>query len=243
MSVKFSDLIRVYNGEGDFSEWLDKLEFVAKLQKIEDLVSFVPLFLEKGAFAVFKSLSENEKSDYVLLKQALTRAFSSDKFQAYDQFVTRILKQNESVDVYVADLQRLINLVDSSKSKEIIECAFVRGLPAELRQQMTAACSLNKMSLDQMVERARSLRKATPEQICMVARGEKLVDDRVICYKCKSSGHIMRDCPTNRQRNARPNVSSASSRYCYICGDVAHLANLCPKRVYAPVPKNVPKND
>ena len=33
MSVKFSDIVRQYDGEGDFFEWVEKLELVAKLQK------------------------------------------------------------------------------------------------------------------------------------------------------------------------------------------------------------------
>ena len=144
MSIKFNDLIEKYDGEGDFSEWISKLEFVAKLQKVDDLKNFFPLFLTKGAFAVYKTLSLEE--DYESIKEALTRAFSVNKFQAFDQLVARSLRINESVDVYLADLQRLLKLVDSDYvSRDVLKCAFVRGLPSELRSQMTAACSLEEM--------------------------------------------------------------------------------------------------
>ena len=83
MSIKCTDLIEKYDGEGDFSEWLAKLEFVAKLQKIEDVKNFFPLFLTKGAFAVYQSYSTSGFVDYDSLKEALTKAFSADKFQAY----------------------------------------------------------------------------------------------------------------------------------------------------------------
>lgn len=238
MSIKYTDLIEKYDGEGDFSEWLAKLEFVAKLQKIEDLENFFPLFLTKGAFAVYKSLSSSEFEDYDSLKEALTRAFSADKFQAYDQFVSRTLKCNESVDVYFADLQRLLKLVDANyASRDILKCAFVRGLPTELRQQMTAACSLERMKIDDIVSRARSLRKsAVGECAFVVARERKQSSETRTCFKCRKSGHLMRDCPNvsgEKPFTTAQQIPSAK-RFCYVCGDQSHMAHVCPKRVHAP---------
>lgn len=59
-----------------------------KLYKIENLETFLPLFLEQGAFAVYKSLSTFDKNDYAQIKKVLTLAFSADQFKAYDLFVT-----------------------------------------------------------------------------------------------------------------------------------------------------------
>jgi hypothetical protein len=58
MAVKLLDIITKYedNASGEFSEWIEKLEPVAKLQKITDLVSFLPLFLAGPAFAVYKQI-------------------------------------------------------------------------------------------------------------------------------------------------------------------------------------------
>ena len=61
MSVRISDIItRFENTErsGDISEWLDKLELVARLQGVTQLESFVPLFLTGPAFAVYKQLGD-----------------------------------------------------------------------------------------------------------------------------------------------------------------------------------------
>ena len=50
MSVKVtSDMIRPFSGEGDVVAWLKKIQLVAKLQKITDLASFLPLYLEGEA--------------------------------------------------------------------------------------------------------------------------------------------------------------------------------------------------
>ena len=57
MSVKFSDIVRQNDGESDFFEWAEKLELVAKLQKVKELENFLPLFLTGGAFLVYQGLS------------------------------------------------------------------------------------------------------------------------------------------------------------------------------------------
>ena len=83
VSLRCSDLIRQYDGTGDFLEWLHKLEIVAKLQGINDLHNFVPLFLSGGAFAVYQGLGADTKSDYGELKSALVQ------FSAFVEFTSR----------------------------------------------------------------------------------------------------------------------------------------------------------
>lgn len=101
--TRFSDLIKQYDGTGDFTEWLKKLELVCNLQKVKDLQSILPLFLSGGAFAVYDGLSGGVKSDYQALTQALQQAFSANCFQAYEEFISRRLLPCESVDVYASD--------------------------------------------------------------------------------------------------------------------------------------------
>jgi hypothetical protein len=250
MSIKFSDLISTYDGHGDFSQWIEKLEFVAKLQKIEDLASFMPLFLEKGAFAVYQSLTDVEKRDYTDVKKALTLAFSADQFQAFDLFVTRTLKPEESVDVYYADLKRLLNLVDKSSAEDILKCAFVRGLPGSLRSQLTSACVLNKMSVETIVNRARSLRRAEAGSTCFMTEIPNKNDvEEKVCYNCRKSGHFAQDCTFKKQRRCftcgdtehlANNCPKKMKKYCFICGDMKHLANKCSRRICEPCePKNL----
>ena len=111
-SPGLSELIGVYkdSGSGDFLEWVEKLELVAQLQKVKKLTSFVPLFLSGPAFAVYKQLPRDSKDDYDLLKAGLVAAFSASPFEAYEELKGRVLKGSESVDVYLADLRRLIEL-------------------------------------------------------------------------------------------------------------------------------------
>jgi len=237
ISVKFADLIRQYDGTGDFLEWLEKLELVAALQNVADLEKFLPLFLSSGAFAVYKSLTDVAKKDYRAVKAALTKAFSASPLKAYEQLVSRRLAIGESVDVYLADLTRLAKLV-AKVDEDWLKCAFVFGLPEEMKSQMHVACSLMAMSLAEVVEKARSL-EASREACCVVAaketshrveRGGGRVSGRGnrACYNCGEDGHVSRLCP-NRKGGGAGEV-----RFCYVCGASGHMAAACSLRKTAP---------
>ena len=47
--IKFADLVAQYDGDGEFSEWIQKLELLAKLQRVGELHVVLPLFLSGRA--------------------------------------------------------------------------------------------------------------------------------------------------------------------------------------------------
>jgi len=155
--VGLKDLVHSFTGEGgqDLVEWLDKLELVAKSFKLDNLQTVVPLFLAGGAYSVYRGLSEETKGNYASLKQALMTAFVIDSASAFEQFRTRRLQPRESVDVYLADITRLANLVDPAVSDVWIKHAFVAGLPDAAKERLRTADHLSRLKLGEVVERAR----------------------------------------------------------------------------------------
>lgn len=77
------------------------------LCSVKNTASVLPLGLIGCAFAVFQELSKEERKDLGHIRYALYVTFDTDSFIAYDQFVTRCLNSNKSVDIYMADLCRL----------------------------------------------------------------------------------------------------------------------------------------
>lgn len=228
MSVKLSDLIQQFTGVGDFGEWVLKLELVATLQGITTLETFLPLFLSGGAFAVYNGLSVEKKKDYKKLKQALLDAFSLSPFKAFGAFKSRQLEVGESVDVFVADLKRLAGLVDSNVNESWIKWAFVNGLPQDASEQMLTLTALDKMGLEDVVVKARTVMESRNVSCVVVAtdkadgNGNGNGTRKVKCYTCGREGHVARNCMIG---------NSAVGRRCFNCGENGHLARFCSVKV------------
>lgn len=231
VTLKYADIIPQFDGTGDFAEWIDKLELVAKLQSVKNMESFLPLFLSGGAFQVFQGLTEDQKTDYEEVKRSLLRAFSINQFLAYDVLVHRKLGIGEPVDVYLADLTRLLRLIQKGHvSDDVLKCSFVAGLPESCKKQIQGVCLMGEMTLGEVVIRARTLIKS--DETCVVANisyNQPSFPQRnykkVVCYHCNKTGHLSRDCFEKKKTNVRR---------CYGCGSVDHIVGSCPEKTGVP---------
>jgi hypothetical protein len=203
-SIKCSDVVEKFDGTGDFSEWIRKVELVAKLQGLTALENFVPLFLTSGAFTVYESFDNAVKGSYKKLRSALIKAFSTDCFQAYGEFSRRRLLEGEAVEVYLADLKRLAGLISNGKDSEWIKCAFVVGLPDVVRRQLVASCSMERMDIPEIVDKVRAMLKSRFEVSAVAIDRERFrnngkPDSKEVstksmkCFTC-NEGHRAQEC-------------------------------------------------
>lgn len=238
------------------SEWFEKLELVCRLRGVTDLKTVVPLKLTGGAFAVYQHLPDKSKEDFKTVKNALISAFSIDAYVSYEQFISRRLKPDESVDVYLADLRNLANLFGGIPDKALT-CAFVAGLPDSVRRLLRASSRIETFTLEEVLARARAV--MTEDQACVgtaaIAAGIRYEArsqqpnkrELMTCFECGEPNHIARDC-LRRRRGPKRTTDSDRRRNvrCFRCDGLGHRAAECPgneqgEKSHAPVssPKRV----
>ncbi|KRY78041.1 hypothetical protein T4A_12352 [Trichinella pseudospiralis] len=200
-------------------EWLEKVELVCKLRDSSDVAGVIPLRLTGGAFAVYLQLNSQERSSIDKFKEALLAAFPADPFVAYDQFVSRKLGPDESPDVFLAELRRLATLFGGI-SEKALACAFVAGLPENVRQLLRAGSRMEDLGLNQILTRARVIitdeRPVDAPNACLSARGSDVRGSTAPpgqrCFECGGPNHFARDCLARRQGGDPGAVNSASHR-------------------------------
>ncbi|KFD62492.1 hypothetical protein M514_13006 [Trichuris suis] len=190
-------------------EWLQTVELICKLQKVEDVASVIPLRLIGGALAVYLQLSDKERGSVEKLKASLLAAFAVDPFVAYEQFKERNLRANELPDVFLADLCRLASLFGGIPEKAVA-WAFVSGLPGNVRQPLRAGARMEDLSLNQILTRARAIiaddRPSRMTDACLAAvdseAKQQTGTSTLRCYACGELNHFARDCLAQRRAPA-----------------------------------------
>lgn len=230
-SVKVTDLVRMYNGDGDVVEWLNKFELVVTLRDIKEPATVVPLFLEGSAFSIYNELSDSHKKSYESIKKALIEAFSLNPFQAYEQLTKRVWC-DESVDVYLADLRKLARLAGVSSDTLLIR-AFIVGLPSVVSRELRAVSKIDSLSLKDIVDRARSLMAELVEKPVIAVAAQHVEPDKSKapnrrCFRC-GGPHLIKYC---KSQSNRPII-------CWTCGQEGHITKNCTsgnefRRVCAP---------
>ena len=229
MAVRLSDLIDPYRGpavSGDFPTWCERVELVAQLQKVDDLASFLPLFLRDEGFSVYQQLPAVVKANFDTMKSKLSAAFGVSKTAAYEMLRERNLKEGESVDAYAADLTRLIKLVGiDPPPAPFLRSAFLVGLPEKHREQLLMLPNIDGFAMDALLVKARALMGAAKGDAvgaagvlrgqARPAKGGKGPSTSQSCFKCGERDHVASKCPKNR---------------CYSCGEHGHFARNCPKQ-------------
>jgi RNase H-fold protein (predicted Holliday junction resolvase) len=217
--------IRTFEGRGDVATWLKKLELVAKIKKIKNIACLIPLYLEGDAFAVFDQLTDADKEDSEAIKKALRDAFGQNKFSAYDSFRLRSWTPVETVDAFLADLRRLARLA-GIHSDELIRCAFVCGLPADVSSRLRAGARILEEDVSSILTQARVLMDERAQTALAAVRLEEVprstsraagVSRKLSCFQC-GGDHPVRYC------KKRPSI------VCWICEEPGHIARNCPSK-------------
>ena len=83
-----SGILRLFTGKGDVVAWLNKLKLVAKLQKIEDIVTLITMYLKGNALVVYLEMEEKDQTNDERIEKRLKTAFLEGAFEAYNKLRT-----------------------------------------------------------------------------------------------------------------------------------------------------------
>ena len=139
--------------------------------------------------------------------------------------------EKETVDVYLADLKRLVTLVGQTRPEPLLKCAFVGGLPADVSMQLKSIVAVETLDLNEIVTRARMILSSrggdgcsSNKSLCAVGAVKK---SGVQCYRCSGFGHIAKQCPTST--GGADTSQRRRSNVCFACGQSWHIAKACPQ--------------
>ena len=138
-------------------EWVENVKLVCELCAMKNVERILPLRLRGRSLAIYRQLSAEQKADAEQIKQALITAYAIDAFNAYDQFVTRQLRPDETVDEFFDELRRLARLVGGPLPEHLLTCTFVSGLPQHVKHLLRTSSRMETMSAEQLLTRARAI--------------------------------------------------------------------------------------
>ena len=226
-----SDVLKAYTGDGDVVRWLAKLKMVARLQKIEDVATLIPLYLEGNALSVYLEMNEAEQADADFIEARLKTAFAESAFDAYSQ-LRRITWTGEPVDVFATEIRRLAGLAGYAgmSLEKTVKMTFVTGLPDSVSTELQRLTMIETMNMDEVLTHARVLTKKRPQlEAAASARtigGKSAVKENlpwgrspgkapVKCFRCQGP-HLIKDC-----KEPQPGIT------CYRCSHTGHISRYC----------------
>ena len=233
-----SEVMKPFNGEGDVISWIKKAKLVAKLKNIDDLASFLPLYLEGDALLLYLEMSEADQKVGGKIESRLKEAFTDGEFTAYGK-LGRAKWAGEQVDVFANEIRRLASLsgFDGVGLERTVKLNFVNGFPEDISMKLQQLPDIKTISMSDLIQKARIYATRLVPEVAVVAvrgagsggrqDGARRVEPglglgrgsartfRGKCFRCNGA-HMMKDC-----KEPKPPLT------CFKCGERGHISLYC----------------
>lgn len=238
---KFTDYIKPFTGEGDFMGWITKVKLVAKLQKIEDVASFIPLHLESDALSIYLEMNEADKSCAIKIEKKLKEAFTCGPFVAYKK-MNALKWAGEPVDVFANELRRWGGLAGfkGAELEKVVKLTFINALPEKASLDLQQVENITTLPMGDVLTRARII--CANGEGSMSHGGTVAVAANGVNIAAKVRGAPInpiykQDRPGKKQQEPTEHFTSSAGGFreqptygfrgkCYTCGG-PHLQRFC----------------
>ena len=236
-----------YSGEEQpdgetFQDWLEQFESVAQLRGWNNHAKLVNLStrLRGSAYSFYRSCTTEQRNDYKLLVEQLTKRFTPVQIQPIQSqlFHDRQQKPKETVDEYAEALKKLFvkaysNLARGGQEAEIMgQSVLANQFVAGLRPELKAKVVGSEGNMEQLLMKAR-FKEAKQKELARVTPGYS----RVTPNNSQRRFGGQRDVATSRSQMTGASTTSSENlgkksgrikRSCYNCGLTTHLIKDCP---------------
>ena len=134
--VRLSEVVSKFTGEEDVAAWIEQVRIAKRIMQLTDadLADLATLALKDKAFAVYKQMPLEKKSNFEDIASALMTAFAEDRLSAHAAASERKYMPGEGVDAFMNELKRLGGIARAGS--DTIRAWFILGLPTEVSKRL-----------------------------------------------------------------------------------------------------------
>ena len=213
-----------------------------------------PIFLDGDAFLIYNGMMSADRKMESDVVARITKSFSMTESFAYQAFIARRLKCDESVDAFVANLKRLCELsghkvVDDEDSVVIQQ--LLAGLPPDYNRQVRLSLVGKRTTISDCVGIVRALRtsdldsaswkfaaaatsdSSTRNHVTGTSSSNVHSSKSVLCFRCGETSHMWRHFPKTKSgggSHSAKNHFESGRLTCFFCDGQGHRKVDCPER-------------
>ena len=136
--------LEAFDGTGDVERFIDRFEFAATVDDIEDdkAASYLAMHLHGAAFDMWKGLPDGDKHNAFVIKEALRTTYGVRKSAAWRAMTTYRIGAGQQLDAACKQLHKWAKIVTSGTdpASALATVAFVEALPTHIAQKVRVLC-------------------------------------------------------------------------------------------------------
>ena len=220
-----------------FQDWLEQFESVAQLGGWNSHAKLVNLStrLRGSAYSFYRSCTAEQRNDYKLLVEQLTKRFTPIQIQPIQSqlFHDRQQKPKETVDEYAEALKKLFVKAYSSLARggqeaetmgqSVLANQFVAGLRSELKVKVVGS----EGNMEQLLMKVR-FEEAKQKELGIVAPHKSQGNQRRSGSQSNAPASQSRFASLSENLVKNSGRSATLKKRCFNCGLDTHLVKDCP---------------